>query len=165
MPFPHEQTIELSQTTRHVLEALIRRHSASQQLAQRTLLVLALADCYSQADAAAVAGLNQETARTWRSRWLSAQEALIALGDDAKAVEAKIMEVLSDGARPGAPPTFTPEQTAFIQALACETPPEEVGTHWSCKTLAEEAIRRGIVSTISQQSVWRFLKAGRPQAS
>lgn len=165
MPFPHEQTIEVSPTAREVLEAVFRRHSTPQQLAQRALLVLTLADCYSQADAAAETGLGPESVRTWRSRWLSGQEAIIALGDDAKAVEAKIAEVLSDEARPGTPPTFTPEQAALIQAMACETPPKEVGTHWSCKTLAEEAVRRRIVTTISHQSVWRFLKSGRPQAS
>lgn len=165
MPFLYEQTVEVSTTTREVLEAVIRRHSTPQQLAQRALLVLILANCYSQADAAAETGMGPESVRTWRSRWLSQQEAITALGDDAKAVEAKIAEVLSDEARPGTPPTFTPEQVALIQALACETPPEEVGTHWSCKALAEEAVRRDIVKTISHQSVWRFLKSGRPQAS
>lgn len=165
MPFPHEQTVVVSDTARAALEALIRRHSTSQQMAQRVRLVLALADCYSQADAAYVSGLSPESVRTWRGRWVSEQEAITALGEDAKAMAAKIVEVLSDAERPGSPATFTPEQATLIQALACETPPEEIGTHWSTRTLAEEAVRRGIVSTISHQSVWRFLKSGRPQAS
>lgn len=165
MPFPHEQPVMVSETARKALESLLRRHSTSQQMAQRVQLVLTLADCYSQADAAAESGLSPESVRTWRNRWLSEQEAITALGEDTKAVASKIVEVLSDEARPGAPATFTPEQAALIQALACETPPEEIGTHWSTRTLAEEAVRRGIVSTISHQSVWRFLKSRRPQAS
>lgn len=165
MPFPHEQTLVISPTAREVLEALIRRHSSPQQLVQRAQLVLILAECYSQTDAIVLTGMNSESVQTWRKRWLGEQEAINVLGEDATAVSTRIKAVLSDAPRSGKPRTITPEQAARIQALACETPPAEVGTHWSSRSLAEEAVRRGIVGTISHQSVWRFLKAGRPQAS
>lgn len=164
MPFLHEQSLVISPTAREVLEALVRRHSTPQHLAQRAQVILALSECYSQADAEAALGLNTETVQTWRTRWLGQQEALQALGDDTKAVEARIKVVLWNAPRTSTPRTITAEQAARIQALACETPPPEVGTHWSTRTLAAEAVRRGIVETISHQSVWRFLKEGRAQA-
>ncbi|EWY42814.1 hypothetical protein N825_00910 [Skermanella stibiiresistens SB22] len=45
-------------------------------------------------------------------------------------------------------------------ALACE-PPDASGvliTHWSQSALAREAIKRGLVETISHGSVGRFFK-------
>ena len=67
----------------------------------------------------------------------------------------------------GAPATFAPEQICAIVALACE-PPEQSDlplSHWSQSELAREAVRRGIVDSISHGSVGRFLKRGRPQAA
>jgi len=55
-----------------------------------------------------------------------------------------------------------PEQICAILALACE-PPEGSGvpiTHWSQSALAREAVKRGLVETISHGSVGRFLKGG-----
>jgi hypothetical protein len=76
-------------------------------------------------------------------------------------------EVLADKPRSGAPPTFTPEMITQIIALALQDP-EEVGrpiTHWTPAELADEAVRQGIVASISPRTVGRFLKRGRPQAS
>ena len=63
-------------------------------------------------------------------------------------------------AAPGTPATFTPEQVCAIMALAC-APPEQSDlplSHWSQSELAREAVRRGIVDSISHGSVGRFLK-------
>ena len=59
-----------------------------------------------------------------------------------------------------APATFTPEQICAIMALACEMPEQSELplSHWSQSELAREAVRRGIVDSISHGSVGRFLK-------
>jgi putative transposase len=80
-----------------------------------------------------------------------------------------VEEVLADEPRPGTPPTFTPEQVVRIVALACEDPREESGrpiTHWSTAELADEAIERGIVQSISARKLrWgRFLGRGGSEA-
>jgi putative transposase len=74
----------------------------------------------------------------------------------------QLAERLADAPRPGAPPTFTPEPICAILALAYE-PPEASGipiTHWSQSALAREAVKRGLVESISHGSVGRFLKGG-----
>jgi putative transposase len=51
-------------------------------------------------------------------------------------------------------------------ALACEDP-KATGrpvSHWTPRELADEAVHRGIVLSISPRTVGRFLKGGRPQA-
>jgi hypothetical protein len=52
-------------------------------------------------------------------------------------------------------------------AMTCEKPSESERpiSHWSQREIADEAIRRGLVSNISQRSVRRFLKRGRPQTA
>jgi putative transposase len=59
------------------------------------------------------------------------------------------------------------EQVCAIVALACEPPPASGRpiTHWSQNELAREAVKRGLASSISQRSVGRMLKRGRPQAA
>lgn len=78
-----------------------------------------------------------------------------------------MVERLQDAPRPGAPATFGAEQWCQIMALACEQP-EASGrpiSHWTPRELADEACKRGIVATISERHVGRFLKSSRPQTA
>lgn len=71
-----------------------------------------------------------------------------------------IETVLSDAYRSRTPATFTSEQVVKIIALACETPADSGRplSHWTSKALADEAVKRKLVESISEQSVERFLK-------
>ena len=66
----------------------------------------------------------------------------------------------------GAPATFTPEQICALVAMTCEKPSESERpiSHWSQREIADEAMRRGLIASISQRSVGRFLKK-RPTSS
>ena len=105
-------------------------------------------------------------------RWLEALPRLKAaenVGDDDERVHllaGLVEEVLVDQPRSGKPATFSPEQICQIVALACEDPRESGRpvTHWSTPELADEAVKRGIVESISPRSVGRFLKGGGPKA-
>ena len=48
-----------------------------------------------------------------------------------------------------------------VKALACELPSEEElpFSRFSCDDIAREAVRRGIVASISGRTVWRWLDA------
>jgi putative transposase len=110
---------------------------------------------------------HRETVRSWRQRWLEAAPALEAVeaeGDD-KALAELVEKILTDEPRSGAPATFTAEQIVQIVALACEEPSASGRpiSHWTPRELAEEAIKRGIVESISPRSVGRFLKSGRSE--
>ena len=71
--------------------------------------------------------------------------------------------LLTDEQRPGAPGTFTFEQFMQIMALACEKPItlDVPVSAWTPRELADEAVKRGIVKTISPRTVERFLKGER----
>jgi putative transposase len=77
-----------------------------------------------------------------------------------KLLKQAIEVLLTDEQRPGAPATFTFEQFMQIMALACEKPAAAVRpvSTWTPRELADEAIKRGIVTQISPRTVERFLK-------
>lgn len=114
-------------------------------------------------------GVNYQMVRFWRKRWLDGYDQLIAQETEEKNHDYKqiLIEFLSDRPRSGVPPTFTPEQVCQIIALSCELPSlsDRPISHWTPRELADEAIKRGIVETISATQVRSFLKRGRSQAA
>ncbi len=159
--------ISLTQRQREVLEQLVRRQTSPQRLVRRARIVLACADGHNNERVSGIVGVYREAVREWRGRWLQESERLLRL--EAQADDRELREgieaVLADEPRSGAPAKFTPEQVCQIVALACEAPREsgrEV-THWTPSELAMEAVKRGIVESISPSSVGRFLQ--RPTSS
>lgn len=147
--------IALSAEERMELERLLRTHSTPQQLALRAGMIVMAADGVGVGETARRLGVWRKGVSAWRGRWLAG-----GVGESAA-------ERLQDAPRSGAPATITAEQICAIVALACERP-DDGGTpisHWSAGDLAREAVRRGIVTSISPRSVGRFLKRIRPQAA
>jgi putative transposase len=182
---PKPPPIMLTPTQRETLQRLERRQRSSQQLVRRVRIVLEAASGASNTRIAGLLGIDRGQVRTWRKRWLECAPRLIAAEEEAKEkagqdvdddegstkgvlITEVVEEVLADEPRPGTPPTFGPEQVVRIVALACENPREESGrpiTHWTPPELADEAVKRGIVESISPRSVGRFLGRGGSEAS
>src|SRR5215204_6555504 len=181
---PKPPSIVLTPTQRVVLRRLARRQTGAQRLVRRARIILEAASGANNDQIATLLGIDRGTVRTWRMRWLEALPRLKAAekragsgggddddddDDDERVLLAGLVEeVLVDEPRSGKPATFTPEQICQIVALACEEPREESGrpiSHWSTTELADEAIKRGIVESISARSVGRFLGRGGSEAS
>ena len=167
MSVPQPQRITLTTRQHGVVERIVRRETSTQQQVRRAKVILAATAGANNEQVARQLGVTDDTARTWRGRWAAATEALLAAeaeggaGDD-RALEAVVRGVLADEPRPGAPPTFTPEQLCQIMAVACE-PPGDSGrpiSQWTPRELADEASTRGIVERISARTVGRFLVSG-----
>jgi len=80
---------------------------------RRARIVLAAAEGSNNEQIAQRLGINRETARLWRSKWLAWAERLVSAEEagEVKALRECIEEdVLADDKRDGAPATFTPEQ-------------------------------------------------------
>lgn len=150
--------ITLTESQRRVLEGLEGAHGTPQQLALRARIVLWAGEGVSVHETARRLGVWTNTVRRWRQRWLSASD-----GDPDGDAAAR----LSDAPRSGTPAKFTPEQICAIIAIACEKPAASgrAISHWSQREVAEEAMKRGIVETLSQRSVGRFFKRIGPQAA
>jgi putative transposase len=145
-----------------VLQCIVRKTRCPQAIALRARAVLAAARGLNPSDAARELGCVRLVARRWPERFAQAQRQWgEAAGQwNEKVLTGKVLDVLEDCERCGAPATFTPEQMCQIMAVAVERP-EECGrpiSHWTPRELADEAIERGIVPTISPRHVGRFLK-------
>lgn len=154
--------IEVRDRQRAVLAALVRAKQTSQQLAERCRIVLMSAEGRANLHQAEMLGVDRQRVRRWRGRWAAAREALVAAeleGASDRDLDEMIQAVLSDDERSGAPPTLSPEQVAAVIALACESA-QDSGlpvSHWTPAELAREAVKRGIVKSISPRQVERFL--------
>ena len=159
-----KQSVAVTVTTRErgLLEPLARAKTAPQRVVERCRIILLSAEGWGNEAQAAELGIDRQRVRRWRHRWAKARPALAAAEKRAasdKDLEKLILGILADDDRCGAPPKFTPEQVAGIIALACE-PPAESGlpvSHWTPPELAREAIKRGLVESISPRQVDRFL--------
>lgn len=161
--------VVITERQQELLRTLARSSTCSQGVARRAKVILLAFQKLSNEEIAEQVGLGRHQVGVWRLRWQQAWERLTVIEccEAPSEFRAAVMEVLSDEPRPGVPPTFTPEQITEILAVACE-PPEQSGrpvTHWTPPELAEEAIKRGIVPSISARHVGRFLKGGRPEAA
>ncbi len=167
---PQPPAVCLSDRLRAVLEHLARRQTSPQRLVRRVRMVLSAAAGLNNDQIARQLGSSRGRVRTWRTRWRTAAprlEAAAADGTDDRVLAQLVADALDDAPRPGAPVTFTAEQVVQIVAIACEPPPasDRPTSHWTPEEVAEEAVTRGIVPTISPRSVERFLGSGRPQAT
>jgi putative transposase len=151
---PQPTRIELTDAERTQLEALVRRHSTPQQLAQRAHIVLSAATGLNNSQVARTLAVNVDTVRLWRDRWCALQTVPLA--------DLSVAERLEDAPRPGSPARITAEQICQIVALACEAPSASGRpiSQWSSTELAAEIVRRGIVAEISPRHAARLLKKG-----
>jgi putative transposase len=105
--------------------------------------------------------LDAKTVKQWRDRYAGRfQEFKRTEAETPWKLRSAIEKILSDEQRPGRPPRFQDEQVAAILALACEDP-ALLGlpfSHWTPGSLQLEAIKQGIVDSISVRQVGRFFK-------
>ena len=107
-------------------------------------------------------GIERNCVAKWRKRWHEASDRLNAMEIEAveeKTLREAIEEALADAPRPGTPAKFTSEEIVKIVAVSCEDPKASGRsvTHWTPEELADEVIKRQIVSSISPRTVGRFL--------
>ncbi len=155
--------IPLSEKQLEILQRINRESTAPVRLVQRCRIILMGFEGRLNEDIAAEVDLHRRQVGLWRRRWQQSFEALIAIecSETTAALRKAIEDVLSDAPRPGSPGTFTAEQVTQIIAIACE-PPANSGrpiTHWTGREIADEAIKRGIVESISVSQVNRYLRS------
>lgn len=125
--------IDLTSQERAALEALTRRHKASQAHAVRARIVLLCADGAYNKDVAAQLGVSEAMVGKWRRRFVEAR-----------------LDGLYDEPRPGGPRKISDDEVEAIIVKTLESQPENA-THWSSRQMAQVCG----VSTSSVQRIWR----------
>jgi transposase len=159
--------ILLSEKQLSILQKITRSTTVSQRLVQRAQVILLAFERWRNDEIAVEIGLHRRQVGLWRRRWKESFDALVSI--ECREAHAKlcraIEDVLSDAPRSGAYGKFTAEQITLIMAIACE-PPELSGRpvdHWTHAELADEVVKRNIVSAISASQVGRYLRAAELQ--
>jgi len=152
---PKPPTVALTAEERRELAALAGAHRTPQQVALRARVILAASEGANNTEIAGRLGIEADTARLWRMRWLG-------LGA-APPGDLSVAERLEDAPRPGGPCRITAEQVCRLTALACEAPAasERPIRQWSGRELADEAVKRGIVDRLSPRHAGRLRNRGR----
>lgn len=165
MPDPRALPIDVTPGEQRILEHIIRQQNNPQWLVTRARIILRAATGQTNSQIADELEITRNTVCSWRERWQASEEqreAVASEAEDDKSLRGLLEEILQDKPRSGSPGKFSAEQMAQIIAIACEAP-EASGypvSHWTPKELPIEAVKRGIVESISERQVGRFLKRG-----
>lgn len=161
--------ISLTNKQQNVLLQIIASRTHQQDHIERAKIILLASEGKANKKIQSELNITQPTVTKWLSRWLKNEDRLLLIDENEIGVNyvRKILEILSDAPRPGAPNTFTAEQVCQIMSLACERPEDSdlPISHWSLNSLVDEIIKRGIVNKISRSRVAVFLKSGRDKTT
>ena len=126
--------IELTDAEREQLESWSRRRTTAQALAQRSRIVLSVADGLRTGEIADRLDVHGNTVAKWRRRF-----------------EAERLDGLVDEPRPGQPRTITDAMVDEVVTRTLESAPKDA-THWSTRSMAAEV-------GLTQSAVHRIWKA------
>jgi transposase len=134
MPYPVAVEIELSDDERAQLEAWTRRRTSAQALAQRSRIVLLVAEGLRTGEVAQRLSVHRNTVAKWRRQF-----------------EAERLDGLVDEPRPGRPRTVTDAHVDAVITTTLESAPKDA-THWSTRSMAAEV-------GLTQSAVHRIWRA------
>jgi putative transposase len=156
--------IELSEKQENILRQMqVGTHSPLHYKRRAEIILLAYQG-KSNNEIERTMSIDSEMVTLWRNRYANAEKELaITEAENPRKLRSAIEKLLSDAPRSGRPPTFTNEQVASIIALSLQNPSELKlpFSHWTPELLKDEAIKRGIVPSISASQVSVFLKRRR----
>jgi len=125
--------IELKDEARQTLLGWLRKSSCEQRQVRRATIVLALGGGKKVSQVARELGIDENTVRLWRSRF----------------VHGGVEALESDAPRPGRPRTIPAERVQAVLTLTRMTTPDDA-TQWSVRTMSKVAQ----VSPASVQRIW-----------
>lgn len=154
--------LRLTEKVYHILKALTHKTTVERRVCQRATIIVLAFDKLNNCEIAGRVGLGRQCVGRWRRRWQLSVEALLAIEmrEPHAVLERAIEDVLRDAPRTGAPAKFNAQQIAQVVSVASESPRDSdrpVET-WTGRELADEMVKRLIVSSISPSRVNDFLR-------
>jgi putative transposase len=135
-----KQHVQLSQTDREYLEALISKGEQTAKAYRRALALLELDRGQTYSNVSRTLQVTIPTLSGWATKYLESG-----------------LQVLQDQPRSGRPIQIDGTQRAKVTALACSTPPEGYA-QWSLRLLADKAVELDYCEHVSHTEVGQILK-------
>lgn len=133
--------ITLTGRERRALKKIVKAHKSEQRLVLRARIVQAAALGQSNSKIAEELKCDVKTVRKWRNRFATHR-----------------MEGLQDAPRSGRPAHFESTQKHEVIKLILSEPPAPFA-RWTLDLAVRELVRRGIVSSISRESISAWLRS------
>ena len=159
--------LNLSPRQGKILSVHQRKHSTGQQESKRIEIILKAAEGESTYSIAKDIKMNIDRVREWRNRWSKGYEILQTYeqGKEGEIVSdhsllKKMLELLKDRPRSGAPCRITESEKKQLMAVACRKPSDYniPRTKWTHQLLAQVVQQEGIIDQVSPRYVGKLLK-------
>ena len=153
--------LEASEKQIEIIKTMTKATHLEKHYIDRAIIILKAIEDFANNHIANVLEIERNTVKLWRKRWAENQAILNQVEkDNPKQLENAIKDVLDDAERKGRPTVFKQEQVAAIVAISLQTPKSlnVPISNWTCSDIADIAVRTGIVESISESQVRRFLK-------
>jgi transposase len=137
-----EHTIRLTAEARQELLSLTRSGTHPVRVVRRAQILLKSDEGLTDEEIVEHLGCGERTVRSVRKRFCVAG----------------LARAVQDAPRSGRPPEFTARQRQQVIALACSDAPEG-RVRWTLELLAEQAVKKGFVSSLSKSAVALWLSA------
>ncbi len=152
----------LTEKVYQILSELSNRRTLPEHLLLRAKIILLAFEKRNNTEIGRRLGLERHCVGRWRKRWSASVDALLAIemNESHAALERATQDVLRDAHRSGASGKFSAQQVIQVVSIACENPrasQRPVNT-WTSRELADEVVKRNIVSSISVSRVNDFLR-------
>ncbi len=159
--------ISMSSRCYEIFDKICNRRTCIGQNHTRISIILRASEGQSNGQTARELGIRVNTVKSWRKRWIEGYDKLqiFEKGPNEEGVTdqellQKMLEIIKDRPRSGAPSRITMAQKQQIIAIACDEP-EDYGlimTDWTLEMLAKVSIEKNVVTTISPRYVGTLLK-------
>jgi len=167
MAAPASPPLPVTDRQYRLLKGFVSRYDSPQQMVKRVTVILRASAGESNYSTYRLTGMAVKLVKIWRDRWKASYgdlcvyeqgEGGVSVSD--RSLLARMLEVLGDLPRSGAPPSFTDSQKQQIVALACQSPSDHglPLSRWTHETLARQAKLIGIVDSISPSHLGEILK-------
>ena len=161
--------VTIPKEEKKLLGRLANKRSKNADVVERSKIILQYKETGSKKKTAESLGSTWDKVNRWVNRWNTKEPERLEMDQLYQAndltrdgYQAELEELLQDDYRCGAPVKFTESEKHQLIALATQKP-EDAGvpvTHWSYSLLAQTAVDKGIVKSISRVQIGRFLKSG-----
>ncbi len=136
---PQKYPVELNETEKAALEAVVKRGKHTRREVQRAQMLLWSAAGKTDLEIAALLEVNPLTVATTRERWANEKR-------------------IADAPKPGRKKRLDGKQEALLVALACSEAPEG-RSEWTLQLLADKLLELKVIETpISYETVRETLK-------
>lgn len=154
-------SVKLSPTMTEIFQQIVHSRLHGTAVTQRAQCVLLAHKNRTYSEISKMVQLSVRPVGRWVRRFCDSLEAL--RHEETKHVKASLIRVIlycfRDATRSGRPSTFSPAEVASVISVACEDPEKSARpvTSWTTREIADEAVKRGVVKSISVSHVQHLL--------